>query len=628
MDVPLDVEAVNMLSCKICDFDSETQFELDHHMKILHDTIPLAKVDQEMVTTSVKDAIKCEQCAFNCSSNAQLEEHAKSKHCDQHCTKCEEIFQTDVDLEWHIETEHEPLKATEIQDVIECDQCEYKCSFNAQLEDHAKSKHTDEAKYECKECDYEAHFMADIWSHTIKQHPEKAYNFKNKNEDNMMLKIIVEQNSELIEEVETLKKDMKGAFQSLADIIEATMKNIKDETEGKCKTLADTVIKLHNKISKCETRNTKDIKSQEAKKPEGKKPEEKKEEVKKQVEKKQEEAKREDSTKEKPSYAAKAAAQPTAQAKELSNDNKSKKEHVPVNILIVADSHSRNLDYRVLENETRTKVDMATAYTVDEDDDAWYRKKNFLKVVLEKLQRKKYDTLILQGGCNEISNIKLPANPLPEAVKKWEEKVRISRTKMYELAEKSLKSNPGLKKVIILKSLPRYDPSSVDTNSIKAKLNIFGNTLYNSLWMEKGCTNNIVIEDQNLDCHGPLRVKRFGNPDFVGYDGKPWDGVHMRGRLAVTHYTNSIIRILSGSVPPPVFNSSQSDNHQSCPQALYQSRQLYFKGADRYSNNHNRVGNNSMHGQMQQNGDNYTNCRQPYGYNVRVSNKFSYLGNY
>ena len=45
---------------------------------------------------------------------------------------------------------------------------------------------------------------------------------------------------------------MKGAFKNMADIMEASVDNIKDDTEEKCKTLANTVIKLYRKISKLE----------------------------------------------------------------------------------------------------------------------------------------------------------------------------------------------------------------------------------------------------------------------------------------------------------------------------------------------------------------------------------------
>ena len=120
---------------------------------------------------------------------------------------------------------------------------------------------------------------------------------------------------------------------------------------------------------------------------------------------------------------------------------------VVIDVQIVADSHSKNLDYKILEEATNLKVDKVIAYTVDEDDDAKFKDRNFLKVVPETLARRKCKTLILQGGCNEISNIKLSKNPSPEQIKKWEEKIIISRTKLFELAENSLKKTNILKKL-------------------------------------------------------------------------------------------------------------------------------------------------------------------------------------
>ena len=164
---------------------------------------------------------------------------------------------------------------------------------------------------------------------------------------------------------------------------------------------------------------------------------------------------------------------------------------------------------------------MAVAFTVDEDEDARFKSKNFLNIVPERLHGKKYDTLILQAGCNEISNIKLKGYPASSKnVKEWEEKVEKSRSKLFNLAQNSLKSNPNLKKVIILKSLPQYDSVEKDPSSIKTKLNQYGNSLYNSIWMKNGCQKDIIIIDQQLECQGPLRQKRFGNPGFNGHDGK------------------------------------------------------------------------------------------------------------
>ena len=165
----------------------------------------------------------------------------------------------------------------------------------------------------------------------------------------------------------------------------------------------------------------------------------------------------------------------------------------------MGDWHANNIDTRIIEQETNIKIDRATAYTADEDPDARYPMKNLMKVVPEKLINKSYDTLILQGGCNEISNIRISEEH--RNAKDWEEKVRASRSKIFKLAQSSLKNNSNLKKVIILKSIPRYEGSVADPNGVKSKLNQLGNTVYDTLWLENGCPKDIVIADQHLECH-------------------------------------------------------------------------------------------------------------------------------
>ena len=167
---------------------------------------------------------------------------------------------------------------------------------------------------------------------------------------------------------------------------------------------------------------------------------------------------------------------------------------------------------------------------------------------------------------------------------------------MFKLAEESLKKNPNLQKVIILKSLPRYDSPSIDFHSIKTKPNQLANTFYDTLWMQKGCPSNILIVDQNLDCQGPLRKKRFGIPGQVGRDGKPWDGVHMRGTVAAQHYTNSLVRILV-DISPQFTKQAAADYHNFCPQAIYQSRVRINQNSyqtSRMAANHN-TGKKQMH---------------------------------
>ena len=57
------------------------------------------------------------------------------------------------------------------------------------------------------------------------------------NENEVMLKCVAEQNAQIIEELDTIKNVFNGAFEKLTDIVGS----LKDESNEKCKTLADTV---------------------------------------------------------------------------------------------------------------------------------------------------------------------------------------------------------------------------------------------------------------------------------------------------------------------------------------------------------------------------------------------------
>ena len=295
------------------------------------------------------------------------------------------------------------------------------------------------------------------------------------------------------------------------------------------------------------------------------------------------------------------------------------------NILIVGDSHLNNLDGRILR-EASFDIDRAIAYTVDADKEARYPERNFLKTVPERMSRKKYKTLILQGGCNEISNVQL--NPGQAVnIANAEEKVKLSRTRMFELAKSSLKNYPHLEKVVIVKSLPRYDPSNIDPNSIKQKLNQYGNSVYDTLWVQNGCPSNITIVDLHLECQGPLREKRFGNPGSVGYDKKRCDMIHLRGRLGAQHYTNSFVRILS-EISPSFKNRTSKDFHRTCTQTKRQTPKSR-KDSDGYQYQRGSRGGNRQDSYYYRQGFTQEEERDRYydEYNVEVSNRFSNLGN-
>ena len=106
---------------------------------------------------------------------------------------------------------------------------------------------------------------------------------------------------------------------------------------------------------------------------------------------------------------------------------------------------------------------------------------------------------------------------------------------MFNLAEESIAAYPGLEGIIVSR-IPRFDSISNDPPQIKSILSQYGNSLYRNVWMDRGCPTNTEIHDFWMDC--------YGIPGTRGFDGKFVDGIHIRGILAVKHYTDSFVRIL------------------------------------------------------------------------------------
>ena len=117
-----------------------------------------------------------------------------------------------------------------------------------------KKRHQAPLKYQCKECGFISDFVADLWEHAHIHYQGSSRQFTQKQTENITLKIVAEQSVGIMEEVETLKKDMKAAFVHFVEIM-------KEDMDGKCKTLGNSVIKLYKKIAKLEstTKATMDI---------------------------------------------------------------------------------------------------------------------------------------------------------------------------------------------------------------------------------------------------------------------------------------------------------------------------------------------------------------------------------
>ena len=204
------------------------------------------------------------------------------------------------------------------------------------------------------------------------------------------------------------------------------------------------------------------------------------------------------------------------------------------------------LNKQVIQNVTDSAVKIAKAFTIESKDGVVKPELNHTDVVASELAAAKYNTMVLEGGVNEISNFDTNEDFITN-INEWKRKVSEQSVKMFQLAEKSLVQNKSLQKVIILKRIFRCD------NKIKESLSQFANSVYDDIWRQKGCPRNIVIADQKLQCEGSLRVLRYGNEYHRNFDG-----VHLRGDLATQHYTKSIIGVFTDVFPHLLASTTQN----------------------------------------------------------------------
>ena len=178
------------------------------------------------------------------------------------------------------------------------------------------------------------------------------------------------------------------------------------------------------------------------------------------------------------------------------------------NILVVGTSLKNKLNKQVLKNVTDSNVTSVTAFTIDAKDGAVRPDLNHRNIVPAELSRKPFDTLVLEGGVNEISNMNTKKDFI-DNIDSWKKEVADDSLNLYQLAEKSLAENPSLKKVIILKRIFRCD------DNVKESLSQYANSVYDELWLRRGRPSGIYIADQKLQCDGALRVQRYGDPYYV-----------------------------------------------------------------------------------------------------------------
>ena len=135
----------------------------------------------------------------------------------------------------------------------------------------------------------------------------------------------------------------------------------------------------------------------------------------------------------------------------------------------------------------------------------------------------------------------MDTNPAPP-ISYFREEARIAARNIFSVAEKALLKSKSLRKVIVMKATPRFDPLALDPLGIKSALVQVFNCELVELWMESSLKHKIVIANHSLDCAGGVQLTRFKDSIKGEYDG-----VHMFGPSGKKALTVSILDALRPS---------------------------------------------------------------------------------
>ena len=121
------------------------------------------------------------------------------------------------------------------------------------------------------------------------------------------------------------------------------------------------------------------------------------------------------------------------------------------------------------------------------------------------LEKQEPNVAVFQTGSIEITNLNINKAmmdidqiDIKNYEMEWFRKVENDSANLFKLAVDVIAKHKELK-VVILKRLQRFDPSSEDPIGIKKKLSSFANNVYDQLWVKHGSPKNILIRTLNLD---------------------------------------------------------------------------------------------------------------------------------
>ena len=225
-----------------------------------------------------------------------------------------------------------------------------------------------------------------------------------------------------------------------------------------------------------------------------------------------------------------------------------------MNICLVGDSISHNVDTLEVERATGSIISKSKAYGSVRDNKSLYPQKNFTDVVPEKMIKKynqsgmDFDLLLLQASSTDITN--LDTSKINDKVKVDLKRCSLASSEnMFNVAVNAV-NNTDVSKVIIMERIPRFD------STIKSELSELANGHLHHLLYESDYKDKIMIGQHRIMCNADNRSDVYGA-------GRGFDGIHARGPAGHYSLTKSLINILKEVVRWPSSSSSSSRNFSS-----------------------------------------------------------------
>ena len=260
------------------------------------------------------------------------------------------------------------------------------------------------------------------------------------------------------------------------------------------------------------------------------------------------------------------------------------------NVLFVGDSIAGNSHLPTIENAVDADVKLVKAYSsIFENTHTAahsapkFPHKNFEDVITNEMNKSKYDTLIIQAGSVDITNLKTDAPNANEYLEYFKQKTLISAKNLFQTAVKAESKHSELEKIVLMKQTPRYDSNSSNPPGLKPYLSQLFNEHLDQL-CNSAQNSKIMVGNHDLECHGGVFEARYRDNQ-----SNRFDGVHLYGPSGMKAYTTSVLNILSSAqlvvkTPPRYYDQFP---HMNCPQARYQGAQktriLRQEGRAQYS---------------------------------------------